>query len=63
MTGTPVTVDVMRLTPADWRLFSTIRLRALADSLGADDPHYRQEPGSPRASGAGDCANTRSSRP
>ncbi|MCP2623597.1 GNAT family N-acetyltransferase [Mycolicibacterium smegmatis] len=43
MTGTPVTVDVMRLTPADWRLFSAIRLRALADSLGIDDPHYRQE--------------------
>lgn len=43
MTGTPVTMDVMRLTPADWRLFAAIRLRALADSLGVDDPHYRQE--------------------
>ncbi|MBU8812160.1 GNAT family N-acetyltransferase [Mycolicibacterium goodii] len=43
MTGTPVIMDVMRLTPADWRLFSAIRLRALADSLGADDPHYRHE--------------------
>jgi ribosomal protein S18 acetylase RimI-like enzyme len=36
-------MDVTRLTPADWRLFSVIRLRALADSLGVDDPHYRHE--------------------
>lgn len=43
MTGTPVTMDVVRLTAADWRLFSTIRLRALADSLGVDDPHYHHE--------------------
>lgn len=40
MTGT---ATVRRLTEADWRPFRTIRLRALADSLGTGDPQYRQE--------------------
>ncbi|MCV7284072.1 GNAT family N-acetyltransferase [Mycolicibacterium wolinskyi] len=34
---------VIRLTEADWRLFAVLRLRALADSLGVDDQHYRRE--------------------
>ena len=34
---------VTRLTESDWRLFATVRLRALTDSLGAEDPQYRQE--------------------
>lgn len=34
---------VARLTEADWRLFASIRLRALADSLGVEDRHYRRE--------------------
>ena len=38
-----VTARVTRLTESDWRLFATVRLRALTDSLGADDPQYRQE--------------------
>lgn len=40
MTGT---VGVRRLTETDWRLFRTIRLGALADSLGSDDEPYLQE--------------------
>ncbi len=39
----PVTARVTRLTESDWRLFAAVRLRALTDSLGADDPQYRQE--------------------
>ena len=39
----PVTARVTRLTESDWRLFAGVRLRALTDSLGADDPQYRQE--------------------
>lgn len=35
----------MRLTDADWRLFSAVRLRALSDSLGTDDAQYRRESG------------------
>ena len=38
-----MTARVTRLTESDWRLFATVRLRALTDSLGADDPQYRQE--------------------
>jgi RimJ/RimL family protein N-acetyltransferase len=34
---------VARLTESDWQLFSVVRLRALTDSLGADDPQCRQE--------------------
>lgn len=34
---------VTRLTESDWRLFAGVRLRALTDSLGADDPQFRQE--------------------
>lgn len=34
---------VARLTEADWRSFAVVRLRALTDSLGVDDPQYRHE--------------------
>lgn len=34
---------VARLTETDWRAFAGVRLRALTDSLGDQDPHYRQE--------------------
>ena len=34
---------VARLTESDWQVFAGVRLRALTDSLGADDPQYRQE--------------------
>lgn len=37
--------QVARLTDADWRLFSAVRLRALSDSLGTDDPQYVRESG------------------
>jgi ribosomal protein S18 acetylase RimI-like enzyme len=40
---TTVTVRVARLTEADWRVFAGVRLRALTDSLGANDPQYQQE--------------------
>lgn len=43
MMAAPGTAQVTRLTDTDWRLFSTVRLRALADSLGPDNPQYRQE--------------------
>lgn len=36
-------MQVVRLTDADWRLFSTVRLRALSDSFGTGDPQYRRE--------------------
>lgn len=32
-----------RLTEANWREFAVVRLRALTDSLGIDDPQYRHE--------------------
>ncbi|MBS1693330.1 MAG: GNAT family N-acetyltransferase [Actinobacteria bacterium] len=32
-----------RLAESDWRLFAVVRLRALCDALGVDDPQYRQE--------------------
>lgn len=38
-----MTARVARLTESDWRLFATVRLRALTDSLGTDDPQYKQE--------------------
>jgi ribosomal protein S18 acetylase RimI-like enzyme len=38
-----VTARVARLRESDWRVFATVRLRALTDSLGVDDPQYRQE--------------------
>jgi RimJ/RimL family protein N-acetyltransferase len=38
-----VTARVARLAESDWRMFATVRLHALADSLGADDPQFRQE--------------------
>jgi RimJ/RimL family protein N-acetyltransferase len=34
---------VDQLVEADWRVFAELRLRALADTLGSDDPQYRQE--------------------
>lgn len=39
MTGPRVT----HLTESDWRLFAVVRLRALTDSLGENDPQYRHE--------------------
>jgi ribosomal protein S18 acetylase RimI-like enzyme len=38
-----LTVHVVRLTEADWRLFAVVRLRALTDSLGEDNPQYQRE--------------------
>jgi RimJ/RimL family protein N-acetyltransferase len=38
-----VTARVAQLAESDWRLFAAVRLRALTDSLGDDDPQYRQE--------------------
>jgi RimJ/RimL family protein N-acetyltransferase len=40
---TAVTARVTRLTESDWQVFAGVRLRALTDSLGADDPQYQQE--------------------
>ncbi|HYO01598.1 MAG TPA: GNAT family N-acetyltransferase [Mycobacterium sp.] len=34
---------VTRLTESDWRVFATLRLRALTDTLGAGDQQYRHE--------------------
>jgi RimJ/RimL family protein N-acetyltransferase len=34
---------VAQLNESDWRVFADLRLRALADTLGEDDPQYRQE--------------------
>ncbi|WP_284227061.1 GNAT family N-acetyltransferase [Mycobacterium antarcticum] len=34
---------VTRLTESDWRVFATLRLRALTDTLGAGDLQYRHE--------------------
>ncbi len=34
---------IARLTETDWRAFAGVRLRALTDSLGAEDPQYRYE--------------------
>ncbi len=38
-----MTARVARLTESDWQVFAGVRLRALTDSLGADDPQYQQE--------------------
>jgi RimJ/RimL family protein N-acetyltransferase len=40
---TAVTARVDRLTETDWRVFAGVRLRALTDSLGENDPQYQQE--------------------
>jgi len=40
---TAATARVARLTASDWRVFAGVRLRALADSLGENDPQYQQE--------------------
>ena len=34
---------VTRLVESDWRVFATLRLRALTDTLGTGDPQYLQE--------------------
>lgn len=34
---------VGRLDESDWRMFATLRLQALADTLGPRDPQYRTE--------------------
>jgi RimJ/RimL family protein N-acetyltransferase len=36
---------IARLTESDWELFANVRLRAISDSLGADDAQYRHEAG------------------
>ena len=35
--------EIARLSEADWRVFAELRLRALTDTLGADDSQYREE--------------------
>ncbi len=40
---TAVTARVARLTEAEWQVFAGVRLRALTDSLGENDPQYQQE--------------------
>lgn len=40
---TAATARVARLTESDWRLFARVRLRALTDALGEDDPQFQQE--------------------
>lgn len=34
---------VIRLTESNWRVFADLRLRALTDTLGAEDPQFRRE--------------------
>jgi GNAT superfamily N-acetyltransferase len=34
---------VTRLAETDWRVFAALRLKALADTLGEDDPQHRDE--------------------
>jgi RimJ/RimL family protein N-acetyltransferase len=38
-----VTEGITRLTESDWRVFAIVRLRALVDSLGENDPQYKKE--------------------
>jgi ribosomal protein S18 acetylase RimI-like enzyme len=38
-----VTARVAQLTESDWQVFAGVRLRALTDSLGENDPRYQQE--------------------
>ncbi len=40
---TAATARVARLTESDWQVFAGVRLRALTDSLGENDPQYREE--------------------
>jgi RimJ/RimL family protein N-acetyltransferase len=40
-----VTAKVIRFAESDWRVFAVIRLRALVDALGEQDPQYRKESG------------------
>jgi hypothetical protein len=40
---TAVAARVAQLTESDWRLFAGVRLRALTDSLGENDPQFQQE--------------------
>jgi len=40
---TAATARVARLTESDWRVFARVRLRALTDSLGENDPQFQQE--------------------
>jgi RimJ/RimL family protein N-acetyltransferase len=40
---TALTARVARLTESHWRVFAGVRLRALTDSLGENDPQYQQE--------------------
>jgi ribosomal protein S18 acetylase RimI-like enzyme len=37
------TIEVIRLTEADWRTFAALRLRALADAVGTEDAQYVNE--------------------
>jgi len=34
---------IARLAESDWQVFAGVRLRALTESLGQNDPQYRQE--------------------
>ncbi len=38
-----MTARVAQLTESDWQVFAGVRLRALTDSLGENDPRYQQE--------------------
>jgi RimJ/RimL family protein N-acetyltransferase len=38
-----MTERITRLGETDWRVFAAVRMRALADSLGENDPSYRDE--------------------
>lgn len=38
-----MTARVARLSESDWRVFAVIRLRALTESLGEDNPQYQRE--------------------
>jgi RimJ/RimL family protein N-acetyltransferase len=40
---TAQTARVARFTEADWQAFAGVRLRALTDSLGENDPQYQKE--------------------
>lgn len=38
-----MTARVSRLAESDWRVFAVVRLRALTDSLGENNPQYQRE--------------------
>ncbi|MDG5484755.1 GNAT family N-acetyltransferase [Mycolicibacterium gadium] len=40
-----MTATVIRFAESDWRVFASIRLRALTDALGEQDPQYQKEAG------------------